>query len=83
MGGYLWLFPQYVQPITRSQSYFMKNVPLHPVWVSGELQLVCDSWYFLQNDSKRVAHVNKLFLKGPQDVNTGVTMAKLYAHEHV
>lgn len=55
---------------------FHKNVPLHPVWVSGELQLVCDSWYFLQNDSKRVTHVNKLFLKGPPDVNTGVTMAK-------
>lgn len=42
-----------------------------------------DSWYFLQNDSKRVAHVNKLFLKGPQDVNTDVTMAKLYARERV
>lgn len=77
MGVYLWLFPQYVQPITHSQSYFMKkNVPLHPVWVSGELQLVCDSWYFLQNDSKRVTHANKLFLKGPRDVNTDVTMAK-------
>lgn len=54
----------------------MKNVPLHPVWVSGELQLVCDSWYFLQNDSKRVTHINKLFLKAPQDVNTGAAMAK-------
>lgn len=88
MGVYLQPFSQLGWPVACSQPYSMiykKNVPLHPVWVCGKLRLACDLWYFLQNDSKShtpaLWRINKLFLKGTQDINTDVSLVKVQENQ--